>query len=199
MTVVLPEKSVFFIDQDLSKTFKKNIEKSIQKSYSQSKNPAQVIEQATAKYPEISSMKVQICQSDKICFYVEAPEPVFLLNGQEVVCENATAAKKDHFDSEVVQKLVAVICKKVDQLQTMVDFVQVLPEKFKQEFLIEWGNDQDILLQPKDGKDCILQASIQTVPSLQDLTYCQVIGSTSKTKKKRMVYDLRFKNQIIVR
>src|SRR3990167_10903111 len=86
MTVVLPEKSVFFIDQDLSKTFKKNIEKSIQKSYSQSKNPAQVIEQATAKFREISSMKVQICQSDKICFYVDAPEPIFLLNDELVIC-----------------------------------------------------------------------------------------------------------------
>src|SRR3990167_8813211 len=82
-------------------------------------------------------MKVQICQSDKICFYVEAPEPVFLLNGQEVVCENATAAKKDHFDSEVVQKLVAVICKKVDQLQTMVDFFQVTLEQSQPSFAVD--------------------------------------------------------------
>jgi hypothetical protein len=58
------------------------------------------------------------------------------------------------------------------------------------------------LLQPKDGKNCVLLCSAESAPSLQDLTFCQSIAaaakSSSKIKKKR-VYDVRFKNQIIVR
>jgi hypothetical protein len=201
MTVVLPEKSVFFIDQDLSSSFKNSIENSIQKAYEQSKNPQEVMDQATAKFPEISSMKVQICQSDKICFYVDAAEPIFLLNNDLVVCDNATSIALDHFSPNVVQKLVSIVCHKVHDLQTMINFVTTLPDTFKQEFLIEWSSDTDILLQPKNGKNCILQCSADSPPSLQDLISCQLIceARKSKTKKKRVVYDVRFKNQIIVR
>lgn len=234
MTVVFPEKSVFFIDQDLSSDFKKNIENSIQSAYSLSKNPQEVIDQATAQFPEISSMKVQICQSDKICFYVDACDPVFLLNHEFVVCGNGTKSLKDNFSLDIVQSLVQVSCSKglrfpasngndIDKnndqelqgfgfpigvgndncVNAIIDFVVALPEKFKQEFLIEWVDQDNITLQPKDGKNCILHVSAQAVPSLSDLQACQKIAqeaqTKSKTKKKRMVYDVRFKNQIIVR
>lgn len=203
ITIVLPEKSVFFIDQDLSSDFKKNIETSIQAAYSFSKNPQEVMNQATSEFVEISSMKVQICQSDKICFYVDAADPIFLLNNEFVVCGNGVKSLKNHFALEIVQNLVQVTCLSDTDLKIMVDFTVALPEKFKQEFLIEWIDQDNIVLQPKDGKDCILQVSAQAVPSLSDLQSCQKIVQTvpikSKTKKKRMVYDVRFKNQIIVR
>lgn len=203
ITVVLPEKSVFFIDQDLSSDFKKNIENSIQAAYSLSKNPQEVMDQATAQFPEISSMKVQICQSDKICFYVDAADPIFLLNDEFVVCGNGTKSLKDHFSLEIVQNLVPVSSKNDLELSAIINFVVALPEKFKQEFLIEWVDQDNIILHPKDDKDCILQVSAQAVPSLSDLQSCQKIAQAastkSKIKKKRMVYDVRFKNQIIVR
>lgn len=203
MTVVLPEKSVFFIDQDFSTEFKKNIENSIASAYSLSKNPQKVIDQATAEFHEISSMKVQICQSDKICFYVDASDPIFLLNNEFVVCGNGVKTFKDNFSPEIVQSLIQVICKNENNLKKIITFVTALPEKFKQEFLIEWLDQDNILLQPKDGKDCVLQVNADAVPSLSDLESCQKIAqmtaAKSKTKKKRMVYDVRFKNQIIVR
>ena len=203
MTVVLPEKSVFFIDQDLSTDFKKNIENSIQAAYVQSKNPQEVMDQATAQFPEISSMKVQICQSDKICFYVDACDPVFLLNNEFVVCGNGIKTVKNNFSLEIVQSLVQVSCKNDQDLKLIIDFVVALPEKFKQEFLIEWVDQHDIILHPQDGKGCMLQVSVDMVPSLSDLQSCQKIVQAatfkSKTKKKRLVCDVRFKNQIIVR
>lgn len=203
MTVVLPEKSVFFIDQDLSTDFKKNIESSIASAYSVSKNPQEVMDQATKLFPEILSMKVQICQSDKICFYVDACDPVFLLNDEFVVCGNGTKTAKNNFSSEIVQRLVQVSCKNENNLEKIIMFVTALSEKFKQEFLIEWLDQDNIMLQPKDGKDCILQATIEVIPTLQDLEFCQKIAQAtaakSKTKKKRVIYDIRFKNQIIVR
>lgn len=203
MAVVLPEKSAFFIDQDLSSDFKKNIENSIQAAYSLSKNPQEVMDQATAQFSEIASMKVQICQSDKICFYVDACDPVFLLNNEFVVCGNGTKTVKNNFSLAIVQALVQVSCEHENNLKLMIDFVTALPEKFKQEFLIEWVDQDNITLQPKDGKNCILHVSAQAVPSLSDLQACQKIAQASqtksKTKKKRMVYDVRFKNQIIVR
>lgn len=203
MIVVLPEKSVFFIDQNLSTIFRNSIENSIQKAYQVSRNSHEVMDQATAKFPEISSMKVQICQSDKICFYVNAAEPIFLLNHEFVVCDKGTKVVSSHFSDDVIKNLVQVIGTKSENLQMMVDFVIALPEKFKQEFVLEWGSETDILLLPKDGKNCILQCNTESVPSLRDLTLCQSIGQAatnkSKTNKKRVMYDVRFKNQIIVR
>lgn len=201
MTVVLPEKSVFFIDKDFSKSFQNSIQDSIQKSYASCKNPGQVMQQATQDFPEILSMKVQICQSDKICFYVDGLKPVFLLNNDLIVCGNATSVVLPHFSGEVTNNLVHIASSKKDDFQAMVNFVNALPDTFKQEFLIEWNSDTDILLQPKDGKNCVLLCSAENVPSLQDLIFCQSIAATknsSKIKKKR-VYDVRFKNQIIVR
>lgn len=200
MTVVLPEKSVFFIDQDLSNSFKKNIEESIQKSYENSKNPQDVMNFATEKFPEISSMKIQICQADKICFYVDVLEPVFLLNNQFVVCDHGTLVEKDHFVCNVVQSLVQISCKKNENFQDMVHFVRSLPNTFKQEFLIEWNSDSNILLLPQNNKDCVLQCSKGNVLNVQDLITCRSIQANQKLKnKKRVVYDVRFKNQIIVR
>lgn len=203
MTVVLPEKTVFFIDQDLSKTFTNNLKSSISQFYAVSKNPAKVMEQATGQFLEISSMKVQICQSDKICFYIDAQAPVLLLNGEFVVCENGISVPKDHFASDVLQGLVTVARLYDGDLLAMVKFVQVLPQRFKEHFSIEWRADSDIVLQPKDSNGLVLQVGTQAIPVLQDLISCELIGAglskKLKSKKKRMVYDLRFKNQIIVR
>ncbi len=203
MTVIFPEKSVFFIDQELSQDFKKNIENSIQTAYAESKNPQDVMNQATISFPEIESMKVQICQSDKICFYVEAAEPIFLLNQEFVVCKNSVKVEKNHFLLSIVENLVPMSCRHCDNMQAMIDFVSALPEKLKQEYLIDWLSQDDIVLQPKDNKNCILQASTEMIPSMQDFELCQKIAQAAdkklKTKKKRMVYDVRFKNQIIVR
>lgn len=215
---VLPNVSEFFIDHDFSKNFSTDIQSSIQDAYRLSKNPQEVIDQITKSFNEIACMKVQICQSDKICFYVDASDPVFLLNQEFVVCQNGAKVCKDHFSSKIIQSLVQVSSSKDSDakefgspidvgnnncLQQIIDFVTALPEKFRQEFLIVWLDKNDIVLQPKNDKDCILQVSVDMIPSLQDLQDCQKIVQTlalkTKNKKKRMVCDVRFKNQIIVR
>ncbi len=203
MNVVLPEKSVFFIDQGFSSEFKNNVQELMQSVYAHSKNPQDVMNQATKNFPEIGSMKVQICQSDKICFYVDASDPIFLLNNEFVVCGNSTCVFKDHFSSDIVEKLVQVSSKNHVDLSVIIDFIMALPEKIKQEFSVEWLHSYDIILHPKNSNDCRLQVSTDMVPTLQDLGSCQNIVQSavakSKSKKKRMMCDIRFKNQIIVR
>ncbi|MBP7854598.1 hypothetical protein KAZ82_01520 [Candidatus Babeliales bacterium] len=201
--VILSEKTVFFIDPELSKALHCKISEAIEVSYAQSKNPEQVIADSSIKFPEIESMKVQICQSDKICFYVQASKPLFLLNHNKVVCENGSIVDGDHFDDTVVRSLVSVFTKNSYQVQEIINFVQALPEIFKQNFSIEFRDLHDIVLTEKNNKNFCVQANIQAVPTVQDLQACkkivQEVALQPKFKKKSITCDVRFKKQIIVR
>jgi hypothetical protein len=215
ITDVLPEKSVFFVDPDLSNNFKDQVISSISTAYQKSKSPQEVMTQATAEFQELSGMKVQICQTDKICFYVDAATPLFVLNDDFVVCDNAIKVARDHFDDALTQGLVKVVVLKNNDLDprskpgmtqaatlVMVRFVQALPEVFKQDFWIEWLDNHDILLHLKNNAEFVLQVTIDQIPTEKDLQFCQAIDNLpkkSKSKKKLVVYDLRFKNQIIIR
>lgn len=202
VSVVLPEKSVFFIDKEFSSEFKHDLMSIVALAYGQTKNPELVIADATLKYPEIMSMKVQICQTDKICFYIQAAQPLFLFNDMWVVCDNRSHVAKDHFSQDIVQGLIKITSSSLQDIDMMVQFVQKLPDWFKSRFSIEWLSENDIKMLPVTGERFVLRVSADAVPSVRDVDDCLVIGQEQskkiKTKKKTITYDVRFKNQIIV-
>lgn len=203
IAAVLPEKSVFFIDEEFSPSFKKNLTTAIASAYAKNKNPQEVMDGTTLQFPEVASMQVQICQTDKICFYVDGAQPLFLFNDTWVVCDNGTKIVKDHFTSEIVKDLVKIKSLRTDDIAAMVKFVTGLPNWFKQNFLIDWLSKTDINMSPVDGAWYQLRVSADAIPSQQDVADCMLIGDEQlkklKIKKKRMTYDVRFKNQIIVK
>ena len=187
ITDVLPEKSVFFVDPDLSNNFKDQVISSISTAYKKSKSPQEVMAQATEEFQELSGMKVQICQTDKICFYVDAAAPLFVLNDDFVVCDNAIKVAKNHFDESVTQNLVKVMENKVLDPRSgsgttlvMVWFVQALPDVFKKDFWIEWLGNHDILLHLKNNSEFVLQVTTDQIPTENDLKYCQAIDNLPK-------------------
>jgi hypothetical protein len=200
---VLPEKTVFFIDPELSESFQKTLSKSLENSYQKGKDPDAVIAQASQKFPEIASMKVQICQSDKICFYVDVSAPVFLLNCAWIVCKNGSKIDRDHFDEQKIKYLVSVSCSKTSDIARLIEFVQRLPDIFKTDFSIQCNTEHEIILIPKGHQAWVIMTSLQIIPAVNDLAACQKIDAKLpkklKIKKKCTVYDIRFHNQIIVR
>ncbi len=200
---ILPEKTVFFIDDDLSNIFKKDLIRVIELLYSDLKNPEAVIQETNNQFREIASMSVQICQSDKICFYLDAAPALFLLNDNLVVCENGASVTKNHFKSEILQNLIPVISQNFIDIPLMIQFVKNLPNLFKTEFYIFYEDVNNLLLIPRNDKNFALQFTIDGQVTEQDLRSCRSIdlglSKKFKAKKKQVVYDLRFKNQIIVR
>lgn len=202
ITAVLPEKCVFFMDKELSPSFQNNLTSIISAHYADKKNPQELMDQMAAQFKEIRSMQVQICQTDKICFYVDAAKPMFLLNNSLVVCDNQIQVAREHFTSEATEDLVQLHCSTDCDIATMLQFVERLPDSFKKKFTIEWVSNFDIVLHPIDTVGYVLRVSYDSVFGEQDLAACQSIHDglpkKSKNKKSRMTYDIRFKNQIIV-
>lgn len=203
ITVILPEKCEFFVDENLSSSFHNNFVKTVTEQYTQTKNPKKVMDNVTQQFPEVHVMQAQICKTDKICFYVDAAKPVFLLNDQFVICDNAVQINKDHYTLEIIQDLIKVSSDQVINLENVIQFIQSLPNIFKQNFRIVWLSDSNILLTALSQQQCQLLTSMYYIPQPQDLNHCQLIAASlpkaSKNKKKCVTYDLRFKNQIIIR
>lgn len=203
ISAILPDRCLFFVDESLSSTFQENMTSSIAKDYAQSKNIGQVIDVTSGQFPEVHSMQVHICNTDKICFYIDAVKPIFLLNDSLVVCDNEQSVVKDHFTPEVLDSLPLVVCQQDPDIVAMLSFMQQLPNLFKQQCLITWISTSDITLSFKTKNDYVLQVSSQNIPTERDVEQCQLImdlmPKKQKNKKKSMTCDLRFKNQIIVR
>ena len=146
-------------------------------------------------------MKVHLCQTDKICFSLELQKPLFLLNDKFVACDSDVIIPKDHFSSEIVAKLPLLSCSCEPNVLGMRQFFEKLPESIQQGFGINWICDTEIILKEKGKSNLTLICSMQHVPSQKDIEHCKSICESLpvKSKKKNVSYDLRFKNQIIVR
>ena len=202
ITAVLPEKCVFFMDEDLSSSFQNDLTSIISQEYAEKKNPQELMDQMSQQFKEIRSMQVQICQTDKICFYVDAAKPIFLLNNAYIVCDNQTQVARDHFTEQTAEGLIKINCSNDYDVATMLHFVSRLPNSFGQLFTIEWISNFDIILHPIQATGYVLRVSSETTVEPQDLAACQSIydglPKKLKAKKNRKIYDIRFKNQIIV-
>ena len=198
---ILPDQCIFSVTDGLARESEENITNYIAGQYSQSKNPQSVISSVNQKFPEVRDMKVYLCKTDKICFSVELQQPIFLLNEQDVVCDNDVILSKEHFQNEVVAQLPRVYCDHKISIGVARAFFEKLPKEIQKSFAILWGDENDIALYEHENKKIQFLVTKDSVPTVVDINHCKEIGSTlgSKYKKKSITYDLRFKNQIIVR
>lgn len=198
---ILPEQCVFLMDEGLSKSFQDNVSSTITAAYGQSKDPQAVISKISQQYPEISSMKVHLCKTDKICFLLDGQKPLFLLNGQSVVCDNDAVIPKDHFSSGIVGDLTRVTADDNQNVSSMVRFFEKLPAAIKTNFETNWVSDSEIVLREKNKQGESFLVAVHQVPQEKDIELCRSIQDPAafKNKKKSIAYDLRFNNQIVVR
>ncbi|MEI7670023.1 MAG: hypothetical protein WCJ33_08065 [Pseudomonadota bacterium] len=198
---ILPEQCVFLMDQGLSKSFQDNVSSTITVEYGASKDPQAVIAKISEQYPEISSMKVHLCKTDKICFLLDGQKPLFLLNDESVVCDNEAVIPKDHFSFDIVSDLTKAVSDEKQSVSSMVRFFEKLPSSLQKKIETTWLSDTEIILQEKNKKGETFLVAAYQVPQEKDIELCRSIQdiATGKNKKKSITYDLRFNNQIIVR
>lgn len=206
LVTIAPKQCMFHIDDNWSLTFQEAIIHSITQLYESSKNPDTVIDKMTTDFPAIGSVQAQVCSSDKICFHVDGLQPVFLLNGTHVVTSTGRMSNKKDFSQEIQDALPNLVSQRLDELPQMVGFMQELPSEITSQHSVIWQNMDMIILSHRDTPQMQCITCATRVPLAQDVQQCHELyrellasRSKSKSKKNMMVYDIRFKNQIIVR
>lgn len=220
LVTIAPKQCMFHVDDNWSRSFQEAIIHSITDCYESSKNPDTVISKMTTDFPEIGSVQAQVCSSDKICFHVDGVQPVFLLNDMHVVGTTGHMSNKDDFSEEVRCTLPSLVSQQLDELPQMVHFVQKLSPEITSSHTMTWQSVDTIVLSSRDIPEMQCVTCTSRVPLAADVQRChelyQELLASQKTKKTlssgltrgssnknalkhMMVYDIRFKNQIIVR
>ncbi len=206
MGAIAPTQCVFHMDRKWSKSFQNTLQKSIQSWYEGSKNPDQVIEQTITDFPLVDVVHAQICSADKICFSIDGLKPVFVINDQSVVSSTGVVSDKSVFSDELCTQLPHVTAQSMDQLQSMIPFFETLDPAVWQNYQITWHCKDTIACVSKQypSMRCIL--SVYDVPTAKTMQTCVDLYqdhcakvSKKKNKQQGMEYDVRFRNQIIVR
>lgn len=193
------------LDIILSSEQQKKITQFIREFHQSTQNPSQVIEKVVQTFPEIKEMQAEICSADTICFNAQAVKPIFLLNNDLIISDTHASFKKENLDSAIIALLPKIYSKKNDQYQDMIDFINQTPQELTKNNTISWMDKDLIIFRPITNENIAFLVSISLIPSLELFQNCyelynQKLKQSFKKNNKTMVeYDIRFKNQIIVR
>jgi len=198
--------TLFDVDTNWSSDFQKKIVDIIKDDYKNSNDPEAIIQKLVQEFKEIHDMKAEICGVDTICFHMYGFKPVFILGGTKVVVSNGSILEKKNFDQDMVDGLPSISSQKNDQVISMIYFIQSMPNEILQNYVIDWVDKNYIILQSKkhEGMRCLLSDIL--IPKEKTFEECSLLYDASlqklpkKKQNKHMVeYDIRFRNQIIVR
>ena len=178
----------------------------IKNFYNKNRNPEEVIKKALDEFPDISDMKAEVCGADTICFNVQSLNPLFVLEDTKVITNNGMVFEKENFDQELVNQLPKIASKKIEDINLMIHFVDLLSDEIFKDYEIEWKSRDLIIFRSKKEKGLICLVSDMLIPNEKSLSVCSNLYelSLSKLPKKKqkdykVEYDIRFRNQIIVR
>ncbi len=194
------------LDTILSPEYQKKIIQSIQDLHKEMKNPHEVIQKAVQEFTEISNMQAEICSADTICFHVQSAKPIFILNDQWVISDTQLSFKKENVDQEIIDILPKIYSKKDDEYEQMVTFIQQVPKDLSKSCTINWVDKNLIIFKPQAYQNLSCLVSYSLLPTVQLFQDCYQLhdqnlkkGLIKKNNKTMVEYDIRFKNQIIIK
>lgn len=199
-------KCVCDIDSNWSPEYQKKIADIIKDNYKKNNNTQNLIKQTVEEFKEINAMKAEICGIDSICFHAHGLNPIFILDENRVVVDDGSIFERKNFDQAVTESLPKITALKTDQVIQMVHFIELMPKDIINQYGIDWHDKNHIVLQSKkhEGMKCLVSNIL--IPSEKTFKECSLLylldfeKLPKKKQKKHMVeYDIRFKNQIIVR
>tara|TARA_Y100000588_G_C14247862_1_gene922183 strand:+ start:911 stop:1585 length:675 start_codon:yes stop_codon:yes gene_type:complete len=196
--VMYPEQCSFLIDEQLSSSFQSQLQEKITQQYQQSKNIQQIVYDISHQFQEVANIDAYICKSDKMCFSVDAIQPLYVVNDSIIVCSGAQLINKEHYRSHIVKKLRSITASCQDSVDTMTQFIRLVPQPIFDDFDIQWNGNTEVVLQEKLKQKNKLLFSLHTVPTVNDIIIFNEIKKNIKGKKER-VFDFRFNNQVIVK
>lgn len=204
---IAPQQCVFHMQDHWSKTFQDAIAASIKQWYTSTSNVDFVIKQMVEQYPEVESIHAQICSADKICFYLEGRGLAFVLNDQDVVNASGALSPCSSFDAKMIQDLPRVFVTGEVDPALLLDFVGSVSSSVAKTHNLYWNDPTSIAVRPKDGTkmQCLTRVGVGVTD--ENIQRCctlheEQLATTPKRKQKQIAlweYDIRFKNQIILR
>lgn len=207
LVTIAPQQCVFYVYENWSTQFQESIISATKQFYTSTRDADVVIEKVIQDFPEIGSIQAQVCSSDKICFFIEGINPVFLFNNKYVVNGNGMLSAQNSFLDSVQDELPKVFSDNNNDVAKMVFFVQQIPPAVTQSHDITWISNHEVIMQPRDRNDVCCITTNKNIPQWDDMQRCYALHDAHKQTMPRkkskqsvvMEYDLRFKNQIIVR
>lgn len=194
------------LDTVLSPDHQKKIIQSIQELHQTIKNPSEIIQHAVQEFPELKSMQAEICSEDTVCFHGQAVQPVFILNDQLAISDTKVSFKKENLDQDVIDFLPKLYSQNHDQYDDMVVFVQQIPQELTKTCTISWLDKNQIVFKPHNNQDINLIVSSSLIPTMELFKNCYELHDQNskkvfkkKNNKIMVEYDIRFRNQIIVK
>jgi hypothetical protein len=203
---IVPQQCSCSLDTILSSDYQKKIIETIQALHQENKNPQDVIQEASQEFPEISHMQAEICSADTICFHAQVAKPVFLFNDQLVISDTQVSSKKENVDLDILTCLPKLYSKNSQEYGLMLAFIQEIPKELTKNYTITWFDKNQIVFKSQEHEDmsCLVSASL--IPTVQLFQNCHDLhnqnfkkGSKKKNNKTMVEYDIRFKNQIIIK
>ena len=205
--IVCPNLCKFEFDDSLSFFARKSIQTFIDAQYKKDKNPQKLLSSVEENFPYVKAVTVDMNNPDFFQCIIQVYNPLFLLNGESVICQGGRLFDKDIFSKEFVGGLENILFTfplgKKD-LKQLSHFVESLPVELLQNFSIRWLGKNSIWLDQKEGLSLSLLVGHSFVPTMDDVNQCRLIKEqiTDKTKKmaanKTWVCDLRFAQQIVL-
>lgn len=203
---IVPQQCACSLDTILSSDYQEKIIETIQVLYKENNNSCDVIQKTLQEFPEITHMQAEICSSNTICFYAQVSKPIFLLNDQLVIFETQNMSKKENIDLDILTHLPKIYSKNSQEYAAMLAFVQGISKELTKKYSITWVDKDLIIFKPQDGENMSCLASAYLIPTVQLFQDCYDLynqnfkkGSKKKNNKIMVEYDIRFKNQIIVK
>lgn len=202
---MVPQQCSCSLDSMLSADHQKKITESIQQLHQVSKNPHEIITKIVQDFPEIKDMQAEICSADKICFNAQAVQPVFLLNDDLVVSDVYTTFKQESLDIKTLNLLPKIYSQENDQCKDMALFIRQLPHEIAKSYKMSWSDKDHIFFKHQKHANMVCLVSDSLIPSVDIFENCcelydEFLKKSFKKNNKTMVqYDIRFKDQIIVK
>lgn len=200
VNIVYPDQCHFLLDEQFSDAFQQELKTFVAKQYQDTKDPQAIVRDVANIFSPVVTIDAYVCNSDKFCFSFDGAKPLFVLNGEQVVCDNYKVVDKRCYNHEIVGDLCAMTAISDRSANVLISLFQKLPKFVFQEFEIKVDRDDNVVLQAKKKSRDELFFSLKNIPTEEDIGFFKVIQNNSSQKvKTKKVYDFRFHNQIIIR
>ncbi len=154
----------------------------------------------------LKTINLQYQLGGKTGCFITGQRPLLLVNENLVLLSSGLLHEATLFASYALQDLPGVFVKNTEQKKVPEHFqtwAYMMPSIFFEKYYITWVDHTHIELQDKDSKLCTMIAQHQTVfdtklITLYEQTKKHHMSLRCSYSKKRLIIDVRFKNQIVV-
>lgn len=209
MQKIYPTSCKYAFDSLFSKEFKKSIQAYIDEAYAKNPDPEKLVQSISQQFPALEQITFDVYQEDYTKFIIQGRKPLLKINHEFVVLANGKIFPTQWYHKKFLHELCNVCYEqeiKHDKIdKRFVKFFVRCPQELIQDYTIIWKSHEDICMRSKKDENLILRTNSYQIPELQDLEICSTmkekmgtIRGNKKGKRRSMLCDIRFSQQVVV-